>query len=466
MDHNRKQNTIYSVEVDVPQADGPKTMEVVSGRQGKYPLTISPSIGGEFTGSVTFRAENDMYWWYMVTLKVESSKFERRLEIVSIVRKTIVQEIEIENPLNEAITFKVAIENDSLSGAQSAFVPARGKLKYQLTFLPLSEFRERTTVTFMNQKIGDIIYEIQLVSEATPLMKIGPIRCEIGKAEKAKIRLENVIKEPAKVYARSVESHNFYLTQDQLTIPPMGSAEFEVNYIPSELDKQDSVMITFDSKEIGSWVYKVIGIGVPPTKYPVTSIAGSLGKQTTNTITFKNPFREAIAVNVMIEADEKNKDMFELAMKKNKLHVPAQQTVDINYTFFPQEITDYNMEIVIQMNDKISWRYPVVAYTEYIDNTSELAFRTKCHVKLEEEHQFGLPGITKIDPDEDFSVEFDVNNREIAPVMGKWFDIVPIIKNITKADDKIKVLFKFTPQKPFKSFGEIIINKKSGGRWR
>jgi len=466
LDHNRKQNTIYSVEVDVPQADGPKTMEVVSGRQGKYPLTISPSIGGEFTGSVTFRAENDMYWWYMVTLKVESSKFERRLEIVSIVRKTIVQEIEIENPLNEAITFKVAIENDSLSGAQSAFVPARGKLKYQLTFLPLSEFRERTTVTFMNQKIGDIIYEIQLVSEATPLMKIGPIRCEIGKAEKAKIRLENVIKEPAKVYARSVESHNFYLTQDQLSIPPMGSAEFEVNYIPSELDKQDSVMITFDSKEIGSWVYKVIGIGVPPTKYPVTSIAGSLGKQTTNTITFKNPFREAIAVNVMIEADEKNKDMFELAMKKNKLHVPAQQTVDINYTFFPQEITDYNMEIVIQMNDKISWRYPVVAYTEYIDNTSELAFRTKCHVKLEEEHQFGLPGITKIDPDEDFSVEFDVNNREIAPVMGKWFDIVPIIKNITKADDKIKVLFKFTPQKPFKSFGEIIINKKSGGRWR
>ena len=457
----------YQVEVDLPYASGPSVYEANLNKPVKYPLKVNALLGGEFTGSVTFKNEAGHYWWFMVTLKVESSKFERHLEMMTHCRKSITQEIELFNPINEVITFKVAIENDYLSGPSSIVAPPGQKVKYNLTFLPLSEFGDKKTlVTFMNQKIGDIIYDIRLVSDAAPIQKIGPIKCEIGKTEKSTFKLENVTKEPTVAYARQIESPNFYLSTDHVTIPPNGSIELEVFYVPSDLEKQDSTVVVFDSKEIGSWTFKVLGMGTPPTKYPVTSISGSLGKQSTNSIIFKNPFRETIGLNIMLETVEKNKEIFELVMKKSKINMGAHQTIDINYNFFPKEITDYTAEIVVQKDDKVSWRYPIQAYTESINNERDIKFVVKCHDKLEQREAFDLPGITNIDPNEEFELDFFVNNKEVNNIIRKWLVCEPEKKTIATASDELKYNFKFTPHKPFKSFGELILKKPSGGRWR
>ena len=456
----------YSVEIDLPYATGAATLEVSPGKPIRYPLRVSPLLGGEFTGSVTLKNDLGHYWWFMVTLKVESSKFERHLELISHCRRPITQEIELENPINEPITFKVAIENDSLSGNPSVVVGAKSKAKYLLTFLPLSEFREKTMVTFLNQRIGDIIYDILLVSDAAPIIKIGPIRCEVGKSERATIKLENVIKEQALAIARAIDSPNFYLNAESVYIPGNGSAEVEIVYIPSDLEKQDSAVLVFDSKEVGSWTFKMLGMGIPPTKYPQTAISGSLGKQSTNSVSFKNPFREPISVSLQLETDEASKEIFELVMKKSKLNIAAQQTIDINYNFFPREITDYSAELVVQMNDKVAWRYPIAAYTESVNNDRDIRFITKCHEKLEKREVFELPGITNINPNEDFEIQVVLNSKEVNPIMHRWLVCEPEVKRISQAHEQLRFNFKFTPHKPFKSYGEVIIMKPSGGRWR
>ena len=107
-------------------------------------------------------------------------------------------------------------------------------------------------------------------------------------------------------------------------IPALSSIEVELTYSPSDLEKQDMAVIVFESKEIGSWTYRVIGMGVPPTRFKETTISGSLGKQTTNSITFRNPFRDPISVLVLLESEDNHKDVFSLVMKKSKVQILPQ----------------------------------------------------------------------------------------------------------------------------------------------
>lgn len=462
----RKINTLYQVEIDLPYSKGADTLEVPANKAGRYPLKITPLLGGEFTGSVTFKADNGIYWWYMFTLKVESSKFERHLDMLTHCRKPVVQEIELENPLNETISFKVVIDNDALTGAQNVMVPSLSKVKYPLTFLPLKECSEKTTVTFVNPKIGDVIYDILLVSDPAPQVRVNQIRCEVGKSERTVIKLENVLKDTVQVTARYPDNSNFYLTSDTFMIPPSGTLDVEVFYTPSELDKFDKAVIIFDSKQIGTWNFLVSGIGVPPTKYPALKIAGSLGKQSSNSVTFKNPFRDPVSVNVFLDADERSREVFEIVLKKSKITVAGQQYTDISFNFLPKEITDYFAEIVVQLNDKVSWRYPISASTESINLDTNFRLETQCHATVESTFSFELPGITKITPGEVFDIQVDLNNKDLAPVIKKWCQIEPEVKSISSATDQLRYQFKFTPHKPFKSSGMINITKPSGGVWK
>lgn len=463
----RRPNATYHAEIDLPHyASGPETIEVHHGKPAFYPLKINALLGGEFTGSLTLKNDAGMYWWYMITLKVESSKFERHLDMTTYSRKAVVQEIELENPINENVNFKVSIDHDNLSGHSTVAVLARSVTRYQLTFLPLSEFKEKTSVTFMNQKIGDVVYEIQLESELPPQVKLNTMRCEVGKTEKMPITLTNVIKEPARVTARPLISQNFYLEVDQFVIPPMGSYTVNLIYIPTDLDKQESALIVFESKEIGSWNYKATGIGIPPTKFPEHKITGSLNNQSSNSIVFRNPFRDRIAVSVSLEAEGKNKDVFELVMKKNKETIGSMQSIDLNFNFLPQEITDYKAEIVVQMNEKVAWRFPILAVTESVNHDCNIRLLTKCHQRVDLCQQLKLPGVTNIDEGEEFEMKIVIANKEINPILEKWIEKIPIKKTISHPEDKLRYELRFLPHKPFKSVGEIIIIKPSGGRWR
>ena len=64
----------------------------------------------------------------------------------------------------------------------------------------------------------------------------------------------------------------------------------------------------------------VFGIGMPPTKYPPRTVTGLLNKDQTGAINFKNPFKEAIHVQIYLNhADELNKEVINLLLKKAKV---------------------------------------------------------------------------------------------------------------------------------------------------
>lgn len=119
------------------------------------------------------------------------------------------------------------------------------------------------------------------------------------------------------------------------------------------------------------------------------------------------------------------------------------------------------------MNEKISWRYPIRAITESISSSVDYKFSVQCHKKKETVLEFQLPGVTNIDPNEQFKLEVHMHSKELDSIAHKWIKFDPEKETLSHAGESLRYLAKFHPHKPFKCSGDIIISKPAhGGRWK
>jgi len=91
--------------------------------------------------------------------------------------------------------------------------------------------------------------------------------------------------------------------------------------MPSDLDTVESSEIIFETESIGSWSFLAFGQGIPPTIFDPQTISGTLNKDSSVSVNFKNPFKDAINVTVELIAEEESAGVFELLLKKTKVTV-------------------------------------------------------------------------------------------------------------------------------------------------
>ena len=70
------------------------------------------------------------------------------------------------NPLDEEIAFDVVCEGDGVSGPARFALPPAGEATYELMYAPLISKTHRGSVAFLNDRVGEFWYQLNL--EATP----------------------------------------------------------------------------------------------------------------------------------------------------------------------------------------------------------------------------------------------------------------------------------------------------------
>jgi len=68
-----------------------------------------------------------------------------------------------------------------------------------LIFSPLKVFRGKGNVSFMNEKLGEIWYDLNLISEDVGFQRLPTLKAELGKYEETTVSLENPSKYEVKV---------------------------------------------------------------------------------------------------------------------------------------------------------------------------------------------------------------------------------------------------------------------------
>lgn len=144
----------YRIETDLNNVVGPEDVKLKPRESGKYPIKITPLLGGTYTGSITFIDNEDRFIWYTVEVHTESPRPEKTLELQSIVRKAVAVDIVLENPLPEPVTFEVFFTGNGLLGDAAFSIGPKNQSTYELLYSPLKPTEpgipEKGTIGFLN----------------------------------------------------------------------------------------------------------------------------------------------------------------------------------------------------------------------------------------------------------------------------------------------------------------------------
>lgn len=460
----------YTVETDLPEdwVIGRQNFSVPPGKVGKYALQITPNLGGIFTGSITFKDQKGRYYWWTIEIQTESPKAEKALDMVADVRKQCVLEVTLKNPMEINATYEVVITGEGLSGDPVFTVPANSTAEYQLVFSPFRPMTGRGSVAFLHAKLGEVWYDLNLNAKDSPPIRLNTLFSELGKTAVHEIELENPSNKVARVRSRVTNPLNFAVVENEIEINPHDVVKAHLQYSPSELEATESGEVFFESDEIGKWQFYVFGRGLPPTKYEEKVIVGAPNKDSSGVIMFRNPFKDGITVTVRLEAEGVNRDAFELLLKKTTVLVNGMNIIQIPFSFLPRAISDFFCEIVVMMNEKISWRYPIRGVTESFFNNMEFAIKTPCRRKYEDDLKVFLPGLGQVENDDVFTLEVTNYPKDVQHILSqkKWLDFKPKKTTLEDSSDFLLWQIHFAPLKPMRTYLEVAIHKSSGGRWK
>ena len=462
----------YNVETDLDEViSGLSSFVIKANSTYVYEMKIRPLLGKIYFGRIIFRDDHKGYKWYTVRVEAKSQIQAKTIEMKTVIRKGVFIEINLENPTNEPAIFRIDFDSDLfLFGERDVKVNSNSTVEYKLLFAPLKVgIWENVMLHIYNDRIGEFLYRLKLISEDQPIIVSDPIKAELGKYADYPILLENPTKEEVEVKCINSNKKLFQVLQEKIYLPGGVRKEIIVRYIPSTLETIEECRLRFETKKIGNWEYLLRGSGVPPTQMEITYVRTYVGGVTSGQVNFKNPLNEKITVNIELKC-EKFPDAFGLINKKTKYPLDSSRMLVIPFTFRPQILTKYSADIFVYISKTLFWKYPIEGITEVKSKGIDYTFKTKAKKMFETKIYLDISNLPEKNIDfNDFGYMLNIKEEKYKALINKCLNIQFVDKKRMDTNDiqnkKLPLEIKFYPLRPFKTDIEFILRKKSGGQW-
>ena len=83
--------------------------------------------------------------------------------------------------MNEPITFEVFYNGEGLIGDSAFSLEPKSIATYNLIFSPLASGVYQGTIGFLNERVGEFWYDLNLNAEENPVVNLALLECELGK---------------------------------------------------------------------------------------------------------------------------------------------------------------------------------------------------------------------------------------------------------------------------------------------
>jgi len=463
-----KADITYNVEIDIDGVIGDEQVIIKPQTSRKYQLIINPQIGGIFAGSITFREQGSVrYLWYSMEMEAQGVKSSRDYQFSSVIRKESILEIPLENNTRENVEYSVRVVGDAIFGPDSIYVSAFSNENYLLRFLPFEIGVSEGHVIFHNPKIGEIACKITLHGHEEKAKKLPLFSCPIGMSDSIRIELYNPYPKKTKVKPIISNTDCFAVEEEMIEIQPNSKGFATIIYTPHEVDFEDTGEVEMISNNIGGWKFNLFGKGTEPGAYPEVLINALLNKETTKSLTFASPLKTNIIINIKLEEDRKSQGIFSLRYtNSHKLQLKPGQLTNVTISFIPLEIREYRCKVHLELNDKLSWTFPIRVVTEADIPAKELSISTVCRNTKKIDLTLSLPGLASMHEDDEFEVNISKVEDYDADVVREWTHIEQSFIKFDPVECTVNFEVAFSPQKPFKARGELTIARKTGGIWK
>ena len=472
IENSLDRDVVYTVETDLDDViSGASTFTVKADETYKYEIKVHPLLGKIYFGRIIFRDDHKGYKWYTVRIEAKSKIQAQTIEMRTLIRKGVYIELNLENPTNTAQVFLVDFDSDLyLFGDKEIKIEANSSMVYKLLFAPLRVgVWENVMLHVYNDRVGEFLYKLKLISENQPVVTSEVIKAELGKYADYPIMLENPTMEEIEVKYTNSNKKLFQVLQEKIFLPSGVKKEILVRYTPSTLSGDEQCILKFESKKIGNWEFHLRGTGIPPTSMEPTFVRTYVGGVTSGQINFKNPLNEKITVNIELKC-EQFPDSFSLINKKTKYPLDPGRMLIIPFTFRPQVLAKYSADIFIYISKTLFWKYPIEGITEVKSKGIDYTFKTKSKKMFETKIYLDISNLPEKDIDfNDFVYILNIKEEKYKSLINKCLNIQFVDKKRMEPKDiqdkKLPLEIKFYPLRPFKTDIEFVLRKKSGGQW-
>lgn len=442
-----------------------------------YVLAITPQLGGAVHGSVTIKAPDGRYLWYTVEVRASPPPAEKTIEVTAAVRTAVALEVEVVNPSHEAVEFKVELEGEGLLGAPTLLIgPGPNSVaKYELVFSPLLARVSSGAVSFLNASVGEFWYKLLLTATQQPPEVLPLLEVELCKSASHVVRVDNPLAQPIQLRALSSNPRNWTVgtrNGESLSLPPFGTAEVVLQYSPSVLGLEQPASIQLTHPMLADWSYSVRGVGLPPTTMAATEVSAELHSITSVSVSFQNPLDQAVAVSISLEMASSPRPVFALLMRRTQgVTVAPGAKLQVPFTFEALAMHEHDATIVIATDapqhgsrDRLTWRFPIVAYAESLPRIKPLVLAVRARQQLQTMLELPLNGLGEAASAAAFSVELQAVPEEHQRMVAASLRLQ--VAGPLADGALLPVAVQWTPLKPLKAHASLVVRQANGGRWK
>ena len=463
------QNGRAKITSDVPVINFNNSIAFSNG-QPIEPLVIDVFAlrSGVAAGTITVLDEvANVFIWYILEIEVLRPDPEEVINVSTIERQPVQITFPVFNPKQYDVKFDITFSDSDITGPSKIVIPPNSNYTYECNFLPLFTCTRTSYVMFFNDEEGEYNYLMNIQVDPALPQVLAPFTASVGNYSTTTIKVDNMTSKTAS-FRWEIENPNvFHINMKPLfSIPAKQSKNIEVKYTPTKVGTKEVSKITFRSKDAGTFVYSVSGIGKPPQSLSPQIVEAAVGRTQSSSIVFTNPFSFPCLFEVTL-LDEEGKHFKLLSKKRAYQFTEYGETQQISFTFTSQILGQFNGSILITTtgsDDKITWNYPIigVAISGAEATTPEIHGRSGQEISK----SFELPLVGE-------SASYQPNNYVLSfefPNGFEWINNYITIRTLSAKKEKftttLKVQVDFTPKRPIDAVLHISAENPAKQKWR
>lgn len=136
---------------------------------------------------------------------------------------------------------------------------------------------QKGQVSIINEKLGEVWYELRLVAEVCPPLRLPLFRADLGKFLTRMVTLDNNSGQLVDVRPTVTNQLNWQISPDKIQIAPFSSTVVQLRYTPTDIEAIESGEILLQTDYVGDWKFELQGQGLIPQAYEPTQISSQVG---------------------------------------------------------------------------------------------------------------------------------------------------------------------------------------------
>lgn len=177
-------------------------------------------------------------------------------------------------------------------------------------------------------------------------------------------------------------------TTKKVLVEPFQTIVGQIIFWPSSLTEKFENHLAFTNPSLGTVSYSMIGRGLEPVEMNLIVISCTVGDSKGGAIEFENPFFNTVSLEISLQSDDDDGafSMINAPAKAKLCGSLETTTIQVNYE--AKSMKQSNASLVIEVNQRYRWVYPLRGVPEIQGQAIQLRSRVREKTESIQEIQF------------------------------------------------------------------------------